>query len=112
MFPSPRLHLLIADCSTRLGTPVSFNSACLEWEFSLCPSERLSALSDLAPQWCVALQRIPGGCVCIKESQTQAVIITLPFDAPNLIDLILIGLFHLGFPAFKDASTCLSTGRL
>lgn len=59
-----------------------------------------------------ALQRIPGVYVCVKESQTEAVIITLPFDAPNLIDLILIGLFHLGFPAFKDASICLSSGRL
>lgn len=49
-----------------------------------------------------ALQRIPGVYVCIKESQTAAVIITLSFDATNLIDLILIGLFHLGFPAFKD----------
>lgn len=59
-----------------------------------------------------ALQRIPGVYVCVKESQTEAVIITLPFDAPNLIDLILIGLFHLGFPAFKDVSMCLSSGRL
>lgn len=59
-----------------------------------------------------ALQRIPGVYVCVKESQTEAVIITLPFDAPNLIDLILIGLFHLGFLAFKDVSICLSSGRL
>lgn len=55
-----------------------------------------------------ASQRIPGVYVCIKESQTEAVIITLPFDAPNLIDLILIGLFHLGFQAFKGMSISLS----
>lgn len=59
-----------------------------------------------------ALQRIPGVYVCIKESQAEAVIIALPFDAPNLIDLIPIGLFHLGFQAFKDASISLSASRL
>lgn len=59
-----------------------------------------------------ALQRILGVYVCIKESQTEAVIITLLFDAPNLIDLILIGLFYLGFLTFKDVSICLSTDRL
>lgn len=79
--------------------------------FTLSVGEIISSERS-GPAVARALQRIPGGCVCIKESQTQAVIITLPFDAPNLIDLILIGLFHLGFPAFKDASMCLSTGRL
>ena len=42
-----------------------FNSVCLEWEFLLCPLERLSALSDLARSgtcsaaypWCI--------CVCV-----------------------------------------------
>lgn len=59
------------------------------------------------PQWRV-LRSVSLVYICVHVSQTEAVIIPLPFDAPNLIDLILIGLFHLGFQAFKDASMSLS----